>query len=168
MTPKTEIKVRKSIPLDSQYLKLWMKDDVNMDAFPVQESWEVDDAVNKWMSYVRAGSSLTATINGEPVGIVTLFLQFYKSLLHTSEMGIIASPSCRGQGVGTALMKAVIDLGQKEFKLNEINLVVFSSNRAKHLYERCGFQEFGRHPKWLKKPTGEFIDRIFMRLELGK
>ena len=83
-------------------------------------------------------------------------------------MGIIASPKCRGRGVGTALMKAVVDLGKNDFKLHDINLVVFSSNRAIHLYERFGFIEFGRHPKWLKKPTGEYIDRIFMRLELDK
>jgi len=53
--------------------------------------------------------------------------------------GIFVSPTARGQGVGTALLHALYDLG-KTRGYKEIRLDVIDSNpRARALYEREGF-----------------------------
>ncbi|GFE65048.1 GNAT family N-acetyltransferase [Litoreibacter roseus] len=58
--------------------------------------------------------------------------------------GIFVAPAARGQGVGTALLCALVEYADGE-RYNDIRLDVIDSNqRARALYERQGFVDSGR------------------------
>jgi ribosomal protein S18 acetylase RimI-like enzyme len=57
----------------------------------------------------------------------------------TPELAIAVAPECIGQGVGAALLAALIESVRAEFPA--IVLTVRHDNPARRLYERCGFVE---------------------------
>lgn len=60
----------------------------------------------------------------------------------TPELGLAVLDEYRGQGVGTALMQALLtELRQQQ--IAQVSLSVDPSNPVVHLYERLGFQEVG-------------------------
>jgi RimJ/RimL family protein N-acetyltransferase len=80
---------------------------------------------------------------------------------HVGGIGIAIKDGFRDVGIGTEMMKALIDqaLG---WGLKVLTLRVFASNRrAFHLYEKVGFVQTGVIPKKLFR-DGEYIDEIIM------
>jgi putative acetyltransferase len=153
--------VRYTQPQDAEYLKAWLSDPEVSHWFPMCTEAEIDDAVRRWISFSRIKSSLTAELNGVPCGIVTLYLQAYKKLVHQSEFGIIVASGMRGKGIGSFLMRSMMRLGKEQFQLELVHLQVYAENPAIRLYKRMGFREFGRQTHWIKE-TDRYVGRIFM------
>lgn len=64
---------------------------------------------------------------------------------HAMMLGISVSPSAQGQGVGAALMTALLDYADNWAQVLRLELTVFQDNqRAIRLYERHGFAPEGR------------------------
>ncbi len=86
---------------------------------------------------------------------------------HLGEVGIMLRKSHRDQGLGTFLMKLLIDEAVSRFADLEILLLtVFAINDAAiHLYKKLGFQEFGRLPRGIMYKGG-YVDRIDMYLDV--
>ena len=62
-----------------------------------------------------------------------------------AELGITITASMQDKGYGTESVPAIVDYGMKELSLKRIFLRVFPDNlRAIHVYEKCGFREYGR------------------------
>ena len=73
-----------------------------------------------------------------------------------------------GMGVGTALLRVLVEQA-KTTALEQLELEVVSTNeRAIRLYERFGFTEFARHPRKLKYRDGSYADMVLMMLELRR
>ncbi len=73
-----------------------------------------------------------------------------------------------GQGVGRALIEAVIGRARLLPDLKQINLTVVGHNtRALHLYESIGFMRYGTEPNALKM-NGIYTDEVFYQLILEK
>lgn len=84
--------------------------------------------------------ALTALNAGEPVGFAQLAR--WASCVEISDL--IVSPEWRGQGVGTALITALLDIARQHgFERVEIG-VAEANARALALYQRLGFEEW-RH-----------------------
>jgi RimJ/RimL family protein N-acetyltransferase len=84
---------------------------------------------------------------------------------HVGIFGIAIRDGYRDIGIGTEMMKTLIDESRKA-GLKILILDVFATNgRARHVYEKVGFREVGKIPKALFK-NGEYIDEIRMALEL--
>ena len=71
-------------------------------------------------------------------------------------------PDCQGQGIGTALLKTLLDLADNWLMLERVELTVFADNHhAIHLYEKLGFEKEG-----LKRMTvirnGQYADEYLM------
>jgi len=147
---------------DAPYLKTWLMDTSVGRWFPMDDPVEIDDAVNRWISFCRYRCSLTATYNGTPCGIVTLYLQPYRKLAHQCEFGIIVAPEYRNRGFGTDLIKNIEHLGKTQFNLELLHLQVYANNPAIRLYQRCGYREFGNQAQWIKERDGTYTGRIFM------
>lgn len=80
---------------------------------------------------------------------------------HVGGIGIAIKNGFRDVGIGTEMMKALIDQAQK-WGLKVLTLRVFASNRrAFHLYEKVGFVQTGIIPRKLFR-DGEYIDEIIM------
>ena len=56
----------------------------------------------------------------------------------TPEVSVAIAPGCRGQGIGSQLLAAIIDIGRHR-GFEGLSLSVDSRNRALHLYRRLGF-----------------------------
>jgi RimJ/RimL family protein N-acetyltransferase len=84
---------------------------------------------------------------------------------HVGLLGISIRNGYRDIGIGTEMMRVLVNESRKaEFKL--LILDVFATNgRARHVYEKIGFREVGKMPKAIFK-GGEYIDSVRMALEL--
>ena len=130
----------------------------------MEDEVEIDDAVGRWVGFSRYKCSITAVKEGVPCGIATLYLQPYKKLAHQCEFGIIMGTGYRNQGLGSQLLKQLINLAKERFKVELLHLQVYADNPAKRLYERFGFKEFGRQDQWIKENDGSYTARIFMEM----
>jgi RimJ/RimL family protein N-acetyltransferase len=80
---------------------------------------------------------------------------------HVGTVGIAIGKGYRDIGIGTEIMKALIDQAGR-WGLQVLTLNVFASNkRAFHVYEKVGFVETGRIPRKFLR-DGEYIDEIIM------
>ena len=84
---------------------------------------------------------------------------------HVGELGISVKAGFRNMGIGTEMMKALI-AESRRMGLKVLVLDVFASNsRARHLYEKVGFEEAGRVPRGICR-KGKYIDLIRMTMTL--
>jgi diamine N-acetyltransferase len=80
------------------------------------------------------------------------------------EIGCHIAPEHQGQGFGTRLMEALLQIIFVKLGLHRAYLVVMASNdAARHLYKKCGLVEDGRlrHAVW---KDGRFEDLIYMSI----
>lgn len=158
----SRLEIRYTEVSDAPHLKEWLSDPTVATWFPMADMIEIDDAVNRWISFARYRCTLTAVLDGVPCGIATLYLQPYKKLAHQCEFGIIVGPGFRNKGIGSALLKNLIHLAKEYFHIELLHLNVYSQNPAIHLYQRFGFREFGCQTHWIKEADGTYTGRVFM------
>jgi GNAT superfamily N-acetyltransferase len=81
--------------------------------------------------------------------------------------GMYVRPAYRAKGVGTALLRAVIEQAGRWPGVTQIHLsVTEAAPAARRLYERSGFQEWGNEPSGLCW-EGHCVDERHMVLRLG-
>jgi L-phenylalanine/L-methionine N-acetyltransferase len=88
---------------------------------------------------------LMAEIDGVVVGHAGLTL-FARRRAHAGAIGMGVDQAYQGQGVGTALVAALIDLADNWYNLRRLELEVYTDNEpAIRLYQRYGFVIEGTH-----------------------
>ncbi|MEM8782295.1 MAG: GNAT family protein [Planctomycetota bacterium] len=88
-------------------------------------------------------------------------------LRHAGSVGISIRKPWRGRGLGTALMQELIAWAEANERLAVLSLGVFEDNpRARHVYERCGFEANGRS-RWHAFREGRYVDEIIMTRWVG-
>jgi len=109
---------------------------------------------------------LVAEVNGKVVANSGLHRKTAYSN-HVGEIGFIGIlKNYRNIGIGTEILETLIDQARK-LKLKVLFLGVFSTNSiARHVYEKVGFRETGRIPKFFHK-SGKYIDDVIMAKELS-
>lgn len=104
------------------------------------------------------------------VGIVNFAHENRQKTAHKGNVfGMYVEPEFRGQGLGRALLSAVIERATEEFiGLEQIHLTVVSTNEsAKQLYTSLGFEVYGVEPHALKV-DGHYFDEDLMILRLPR
>lgn len=105
---------------------------------------------------------LVATTRGEVIGNITLHQPLNPRLWHTGTLGMTVHPVYWGQGVGNALMAAILDLADSWLNLKRIELDVHVDNPAAiHLYEKFGFEIEGRR-RFHTYGSAGWVDSYFM------
>lgn len=106
-------------------------------------------------------TKLVAAIGGKVVGSIYLDAGEGRRR-HVGAIGMAVHDAFAGQGVGTALMQAALDLADNWLNLRRVELHVYADNaRAIGLYERFGFEREGllRDYAWR---DGAYVDSLAM------
>jgi L-phenylalanine/L-methionine N-acetyltransferase len=81
---------------------------------------------------------------------------------HGAHLGMCVATTWWGRGVGTELMRRLLDWADNWAGLLRIELGVFSDNeRAIALYRKFGFELEGRQRAWALR-DGEYVDSLMM------
>lgn len=113
-----------------------------------------------------AGSNelvLAAVVDDKAVGLAGLHpVGASVRRRHAMMLGITVSRTHQGQGIGQALMAALLDYADNWGQILRVELTVFSDNeRAIRLYERHGFVHEGRMAAYALR-NGEYVDALAM------
>jgi putative acetyltransferase len=106
--------------------------------------------------------SLVAEVDGRVVGTLGLHVQTNPRRRHCGGLGMGVHDDFQGQGVGSALLAAAIDLADNWLGLHRIELHVYPDNTAGiRLYKKFGFVEEGRARDFAYRHGG-FVDALAM------
>lgn len=126
--------------------------------YPSLEMWRQRLAARAEGSY-----ELVAEVDGRVVG--SLGLQTFPNRprrRHTGSIGMSVHDDWQGQGVGTALMRAGVELADNWLNLTRLELEVYTDNEpAVRLYERFGFEREGTLRRYAYR-NGQYVDAYFM------
>lgn len=105
---------------------------------------------------------LVAVVDGEVVGLIGLHAKTRPRINHIGEIGMMVRDDWQGKGVGSAMMRAAVDLADKWLNLARIELTVYTDNEpAIALYRKFGFEIEGTMRKSAFR-DGEFVDAHMM------
>lgn len=106
------------------------------------------------------------SLAGEVVGGFYIKPNFPGRARHVSNAAYMVKETCRGQGIGTLLVKASLHLAKDlGFMAMQFNMV-FSQNPAIKLYQRLGFHIVGSIPNAIRNPDSSYQDGYVMYREL--
>ena len=109
---------------------------------------------------------LIAEINGDIGGVINVNANAKPRMRHAGEFGITVRKAHWGKGVGSILIKGMLDWARSTGFMRKINLLVHVDNeQAIALYKKFGFEMEGR----LRRDTyvdGEFHDSYLMGILL--
>jgi RimJ/RimL family protein N-acetyltransferase len=106
-------------------------------------------------------SYLVAQVDGNVIANSELGRGTFGCERHVGRLGIVIRNGFRNVGIGTEMMKALIEQA-RGMGLKVLTLSAFASNeRARHVYQKVGFTEVGRIPRKFYK-QGKYIDEILM------
>ncbi len=104
---------------------------------------------------------LVAEIDGRVVGGAG-FEVYLGRRHHSGTFGMGVDVEFQGQGVGSALMAAIVDLADNWYNLRRLELEVHADNAAGiALYKKFGFEVEGLYRKYSYR-NGEFVDALPM------
>jgi RimJ/RimL family protein N-acetyltransferase len=137
------------------------------DAGTMRDNVKDPAAIQRWvdeMDYNRV-IPLVAVVNDEIVGDATLHLG-RGPYRHKAEVRIFLSKRYRGRGLGTAMLKAVIDIA-KRLELHLLTVEVIANRTAViRAFRGLGFQMQTTLPDYFMMPDGESLDVSLMILPL--
>ena len=82
--------------------------------------------------------------------------------LHRAYLGMSVLQEYTGMGLGSFMMAIALEQARAN-GYEQVELGVYSDNaRARHLYSKMGFKEYGINPRAFKLPDGTYNDEIIM------
>ncbi len=110
---------------------------------------------------------ILAVVDGKVVGTAGLdAIGGLDKIRHRVDFGIGIDRQYWNLGIGTALLNACIECAEKAgYEQMELN-VVAENETAVAMYEKTGFQEFGRNPRGFKSRETGYQEVVYMRKEL--
>jgi putative acetyltransferase len=107
--------------------------------------------------------TLVAVVDGKVVGNIGLHgIQKSRRRAHAASIGMAVHDAWHGKGVGSALMKAALDLADNWLQFTRIELTVYTDNAAAlALYKKFGFEIEGTHKQYAFR-NGIHVDSYSM------
>ena len=154
MNASKEMDIRYSDLSDEKYLLKWMQDPQVNQWFDMGTEEEIESGVKNWIGFSRFQSSLTATIDQIPTGIATLFLFPFRKMIHQAMIRLVVDPDYANKGVGTALVKNVLNLAEKYFRLESVFIEVFEGSKLLPILEKASFEKIFVQENFIKDEKG--------------
>jgi putative acetyltransferase len=119
--------------------------------FPPAELWKKRLAEKPDNLY-----SLVASVENDIVGSLGLWLDSQSPRRrHVGSLGMAVHDQWQGQGVGTVLLEAAIELADQWLNIVRLELTVYTDNEpAIKLYQKSGFRIEGTHEKYAFREGG--------------
>ncbi|MCZ4336075.1 GNAT family N-acetyltransferase [Shewanella colwelliana] len=125
--------------------------------FPSLDSWQ-----KRLESLPENSYSLVAELEGRLVGQIGMEVFSRPRRKHVANIGMAVCELTRGKGIGSQLLKAIIDLAQNWLAVTRIELEVYTDNAAAiALYERHGFVIEGTAKQYAFR-NGVYVDAYLM------
>lgn len=106
--------------------------------------------------------SLVADLDGRIVGQLGLVIEDNPRRKHVASIGMAVHDDFQGQGVGSVILAAAIDLAENWLNISRIELTVYTDNEAGiALYKKLGFVEEGIAHQFAFR-NGELVDALYM------
>ncbi|MFB2538021.1 MULTISPECIES: GNAT family N-acetyltransferase [unclassified Acinetobacter] len=106
--------------------------------------------------------SFVAESDGKMIGNVALTVETRPRCNHIAEFVIAVSTSAQGKGVGSTLLKHILDLADNWLNLHRVQLKVYADNqKAIDFYEKHGFIKEGLF-KDFAFGDGKYLDTFMM------
>src|SRR5690606_968137 len=145
--PRGSVRVRQVRPSDAEALARTMSEPSVLWG-TLQLPWQRAERWSERLSSPRGPSPilLVVEVDDELAGAGALTLEERPRRAHSSLLGMHVATRFQGQGVGGALMRALLDEADSR-DIVRVELSVFPHNeRARRLYERAGFVREGTSP----------------------
>ena len=130
----------------------------------------VEDVIQRLEGNQEGDGSLylVAEIDGTVQGLLDFSNGHLRRTAHSGMLTMLVDIDWRGVGVGTALLKALLEWARGNPIIEKVTLATFSTNmRAINLYKRMGFKQEGYCPRDMKVGEGEYIDSVLMYQFVG-
>ena len=157
----SEIVIRHAEPKDAEALRQnYMQPGVYHDTLqlphPSLEHWQ------ERLQPKPGQKRLVACIDENIVGDLALQVEASPRRSHVATFGISVAAHAQGRGVGSALMREMINLCDNWMRIERIELTVFADNPAAlALYRKFGFEIEGTGRKFALR-NGEYVDAYYM------
>ena len=111
----------------------------------------------------RQSVTFGALLDGTLVGLLTLAREAAPVVAHRANVyGVSVAPAARGQGCGDALMRSALEHVHTWPGVTSLHLAVMDTQpAAQRLYERHGFQVWGRQPDAVRR-DGRVLSEVWM------
>ena len=124
-----------------------------------EEKW-LNDLLNKMKK--KEGILLITERGGKIISTCNVSKGGEGANRHVGTIGLCIAKGYRNAGLGTKLMKKLLEVAKKDLRCSVAMLSVFEKNtRAIHVYEKVGFKKTGKIPKGIKF-HGKDQDEIIM------
>ena len=156
-----EARVRQAGADDIQDLvAIWACPGVARDTLGVP--YDSPDRARRMQEGVAQGDHLLAAeVDGRVVGVLGLHRRRSRQA-HIAGLGMGVHDAYQGQGIGTKLVEAAVDLADNWLNLKRVELHVYTDNaRAIHLYQKFGFEIEGTHRAFAFR-DGAYVDAYSM------
>jgi RimJ/RimL family protein N-acetyltransferase len=124
------------------------------------------ESEEKWIESHLANPNhiiLVAEMNSKIVGLLDFSNGHRQRISHTGEFGMSVEKTFRDQGIGSLLLKVLIEWAAKSETIEKIGLSVHNNNeRAIALYKKMGFEIEGVRKRDLKYGEGQYVDTVVM------
>lgn len=132
--------------------------------FPSKELWR-----NRLGDKSQEVTALVAELDSEVVGIIGLHMHSnLPRRKHAAYLGMAVRDDLRGKGIGSKLLKSILDLCDNWLNIHRVALEVFTDNhQAVCFYEKHGFVKEGTLKDYAFK-KGKYCDVYAMARIKGK
>jgi RimJ/RimL family protein N-acetyltransferase len=137
---------------DAPVVHRWLNDPVVMRGWgwsaPAVSRQEVATQIEGWLTQEaaqgRPAALISESLAGDTLGLIVLRVD--RPEAHSVELSLlVGDPMGWGQGVGTDMLRTILDACFSGWGLHRLGVRVEAGNeRALALYRRCGFREEGR------------------------
>ena len=122
------------------------------------------ESEKKWIrDFIKSNNLLiVAEIDGEIIGLAECCFMNSTKAKHRGSIGISIQKKYWNKGIGGVLFDEIIEFAMNT-QCTQLELGVIEENeRARHLYERKGFEYTGRFPRALRFDDGSYHDELMM------
>ncbi len=140
--------------------------------FLMREPEECDIPIERERAFLQekvdSGTSamIVCEVEGELAGLCSLDMNTRRRTRHRGQIGIALKRRYWGLGLGTTMLRELIEQGKKA-GLSQLELEYIEGNeRARGLYEKLGFRVTGEKPDAIRLKDGTSLKEISMARRL--